>query len=178
MLGMEKLRIGIIGVGGIARGRHIPAFKQLSSKAIITAVTDVNLDRAKEAAEEFNIPNVYPTYEEMFEHVDAVVICTPNKFHAEISIAALEAGVHALTEKPMALNVSECEAMLAAAKKSGKVLGVAYHFRFMKNVLAAKQVMLADEIGNPLVVRCKRFDAVKFPDGVFSRVKSFRVEVV
>lgn len=164
---MKKLRIGIIGVGGIAQGRHIPAFLQLSDVCEIIAINDVNLERAKETAEKFNIPFVFENYHDLFSKVDAVCICTPNKFHAEITVAALEAGVHVLCEKPMALSGQECEAMITAAKKAGKVLAIAYHYRFMKEVQAAKKAM--QEVGTPLVARVQALRRRKVPGwGVFT----------
>ena len=164
---MNKLRIGIIGVGGIAQGRHIPAFLQLNDSCEITALSDVNIDRARETAEKYNIPHVFEDYHELFSEVDAVCICTPNKFHAEITIAAFEAGVHVLCEKPMALRAEECEAMVTASKKADKVLAIAYHYRFMKEAQAAKKAMR--EVGTPLVVRVQALRRRKVPGwGVFT----------
>lgn len=164
---MKKLRIGIIGVGGIAQGRHIPAFLQLSDICELAALSDVNVDRARETAEKYNIPYVFENYREVFSVVDAVCICTPNKFHAEISIAALEAGVHVLCEKPMALSAKECEAMISASQKADKVLAIAYHYRFMKESQAAKKAM--SEVGTPLVVRVQALRRRKVPGwGVFT----------
>ncbi|MCM3116013.1 Gfo/Idh/MocA family oxidoreductase [Neobacillus sp. MER 74] len=158
---MIKLRIGIIGVGGIAQGRHIPAFLQLSDICEITALSDVNIHRARETAEKYNIPNAFEDYLDLFPEVDAVCICTPNKFHAEITIAAFNAGVHVLCEKPMALSFEECEAMVAASKQADKVLAIAYHYRFMKEAQAAKKAM--DEVGLPLVVRVQALRRRKVP---------------
>lgn len=164
---MKKLRIGIIGVGGIALGRHIPAFLKLTEWCEITALSDINLVRAKETAEKYNIPNVFEDYHDLFSTVDAVCICTPNKFHAEITIAAFEAGVHVLCEKPMAISGTECEAMISAAKKAEKVLAIAYHFRFMREAQAAKNIMT--EIGRPLVARVQALRRRKVPGwGVFT----------
>ncbi|MDQ1147601.1 putative dehydrogenase [Bacillus sp. SORGH_AS 510] len=164
---MKKLRIGIIGVGGIAQGRHIPAFLQLSDVCEITALSDVNVERAKEVAEKNQIPNVFDNYHDLFSEVDAVCICTPNKFHAEITVAAFEAGVHVLCEKPMALSAEECEAMIAASKRADKVLAIAYHYRFMKEAQAAKKAM--KEVGTALVVRVQALRRRKVPGwGVFT----------
>lgn len=164
---MKKLRIGIIGVGGIAQSRHIPAFLQLSDICEITALSDLNIERAKEAAEKYSIPHVFQDYRELFSEVDAVCICTPNKFHAEITIAAFEEGVHVMCEKPMALSAEECEAMIAASQKADKVLAIAYHYRFMKAAQAAKKAMA--EVGTPLVVRVQALRRRKVPGwGVFT----------
>ncbi|HZH61121.1 MAG TPA: Gfo/Idh/MocA family oxidoreductase [Metabacillus sp.] len=164
---MSKLRIGIIGVGGIAQGRHIPAFQSFSDDCVITAVSDVNKERAQAVATTHQIEHVFEDYREMFKHVDAVCICTPNKFHAEITIAGLEAGVNVLCEKPMALSAEECEMMLEASRRSGKVLAIAYHYRFMQNSQAAKQLM--EEVGTPLVTRVQALRRRKVPGwGVFT----------
>ncbi|MFP7298900.1 Gfo/Idh/MocA family protein [Neobacillus niacini] len=164
---MKKLRIGIIGVGGIALGRHIPSFLQLKDFCEITALSDINVENAKETAEKYQIPHVFSNYHDLFSVVDAVCICTPNKFHAEITIAALEAGVHVLCEKPMALSAEECEAMVLAAKKADKVLAIAYHYRFMKEAEAAKKAM--EDVGAPLVIRVQALRRRKVPGwGVFT----------
>lgn len=166
---MNLLRVGFIGVGGIAEGRHIPAIRKLSDRAVITGVSDVNIHRAKEIAQKYDIPGVYESYEDMFPNIDAVIISTPNKFHAELAVAALQAGIHVLCEKPMALSTEECDKMVQASKESGKLLSIAYHYRFMKNAQAAKKVMLEGEIGEPLVVRTQALRRRKVPGwGVFT----------
>jgi predicted dehydrogenase len=164
---MKKLRIGIIGVGGIALGRHIPSFLQIKDSCEITALSDIHVERAQETAEKYNIPYVFANYHDLFSIVDAVCICTPNKFHAEITIAAFEAGVHVLCEKPMALSAEECEAMLTASINADKVLAIAYHYRFMKEAQAAKMAM--ENVGTPLVIRVQALRRRKVPGwGVFT----------
>ncbi|TYR73271.1 Gfo/Idh/MocA family oxidoreductase [Rossellomorea vietnamensis] len=166
---MTKLRMGMIGVGGIAQSRHIPAYQKLQDIVTVEAVSDINTQRAEEAAEQFGIPQVFSDYHYMFPHIDAVTICTPNKFHAEISIAALNAGVHVFCEKPMAMTPEECQAMIDAAEKSGKVLSIAYHYRFMKESQAAKRLIDQNEIGEPIVARARAIRRRKVPGwGVFT----------
>ncbi|MDT8859228.1 Gfo/Idh/MocA family oxidoreductase [Alkalihalobacillus sp. MEB130] len=166
---MQKLKMGIIGAGGIAQDRHIPAYQLISDKVSIEAVCDVNMATAQSVAEKFGIPKVYTDYSELFSEVDAITICTPNKFHAEITIAALEAGVHVLCEKPMAMTTKECEAMIEAANESGKVLSIGYHYRFMKESQAAKKVIVEQEIGEPIVARAQALRRRKVPGwGVFT----------
>jgi predicted dehydrogenase len=166
---MQKLKMGIIGVGGIAQSRHIPSFLALSDHVTIEAISDVNEQTAKSVAERFQIPTIFTDYREMFKTVDAVTICTPNKFHAEMTVAALQAGLHVLCEKPMAMTLEECEKMLDAANKSGKVLAIAYHWRFMKESKAAKTLILENSIGQPMVVRAKALRRRKVPGwGVFT----------
>ena len=71
-----------------------------------------------DVAKRFNIPHAVETPSELFKLVDAVVICTPNKFHADLSIEALNHGVHVLCEKPMAMTTEECDRMIEAANKA------------------------------------------------------------
>ncbi len=166
---MGKLRVGFIGVGGIAVSRHIPSFLTLSDQVELTAVCDVNQERAASVAAEFSIPFYTSHYAELFEHVDAVTICTPNKFHAEIAIAAFNAGKHVLCEKPMAMTTKECESMIEASEAAGKVLMIAYHYRHMKEARAAKRFIDEGEIGRPLVSRAQAIRRRKVPGwGVFT----------
>ncbi|MDQ0220480.1 Gfo/Idh/MocA family oxidoreductase [Peribacillus cavernae] len=166
---MSKLRIGLIGVGGIATERHIPTLLKLADRVTIAAVSDIDEDRANMVASTYNIPKAYQNHQEMFNEVDAVVISTPNKFHAEMSIAAFEAGLHVFCEKPMALSTADCEAMISASVSAGKILAIGYHYRFMKEAQGAKRMMQAGEIGNPLVVRVQALRRRKVPGwGVFT----------
>ncbi|WP_325048726.1 Gfo/Idh/MocA family protein [Peribacillus glennii] len=167
--GMNKLRIGLIGVGGIATTRHIPTLLKLADRVTIVAVSDIDANRASSVAAAFNIPKAYQNYEEMFHEIDAVFISTPNKFHAEITIAAMTAGLHVFCEKPMALTSAECEAMVSASKQAGKILSIGYHYRFMKEPKGAKRIMASGAVGNPLVVRVQAIRRRKVPGwGVFT----------
>ncbi|WP_059102750.1 Gfo/Idh/MocA family protein [Shouchella shacheensis] len=165
---MSTLQLGLIGVGGIATGRHIPAFQTLENVEI-TAVFDVNQERATRVAKQFQIPHVAKTLENLFEFVDAVVICTPNVYHQEMAVRALEAGKHVLCEKPMAITTVACLEMEAAAKESGAVLQIGYHYRFGKEAQAAKRLIASGEIGDPLVIRAEGLRRRKVPGwGVFT----------
>lgn len=163
---MKRLKMGLIGAGGIAENRHIPVYQSLSDKVEITGVQDVNLVRAKEVAEKYAIPHVYENYLDMLKHVDAVTICTPNKFHESIAVAALNQGVHVLCEKPMAMNAEEGKRMLEAAEANNKLLMIGYHYRFVDSVMLAKESM--PEVGAPIVTRVQAMRQRKVPGwGVF-----------
>ncbi|MFQ3545493.1 Gfo/Idh/MocA family oxidoreductase [Halobacillus rhizosphaerae] len=166
---MTKLKMGIIGVGGIAQDRHIPSYQSLDNRVELIAVQDVNEERAQQVADKFNIPKSFNRYQDLFKEVDAVTICTPNKFHAEIAIAALEAGVHVLCEKPMAMSTRECHYMIEAANRYDSVLSIGYHFRHMQEAQVAKKAMINQEIGEPLVARVQAMRRRKVPGwGVFT----------
>ncbi|AVQ36941.1 Gfo/Idh/MocA family protein [Staphylococcus kloosii] len=166
---MKKLKMGIIGVGGIAQGRHIPTFKELEDQVEIIGVQDINNELAQTVAHKFDIPNVYESYEEMFDDIDAVTICTPNKFHCDITVSALTAGVHVFCEKPMAMKVDECQRMVQAAKQSNKLLAIGYHYRFTDAAISSKLAVDDNIIGDALVIRVQALRRRKVPGwGVFT----------
>lgn len=142
------VRIGVIGAGAIATYGHIPAF-QSNPNAQIVAICDTNLERAQAAAAKFNIPAAFADYREMLDkaELDAVSIGVPNAFHAPAAIAALESGRHVLCEKPMATTVADGEAMVAAAKKAGKVLAINMSNRPRPEVLAIRQAVADGKLG-------------------------------
>lgn len=152
------VRVGIIGCGAIAQRRHVPE-TVLEAKAQLVAVADPNLERAQSVARQYSQPNkpvtAFADYREMLAsaELDAVVVCSPNAFHAPQTIAALSAGKHVLVEKPMAGNLAEAKAMLAAAKKAKKFLMVGQNQRLMPPHAKAKQILDTGKLGRPLVFR-------------------------
>jgi predicted dehydrogenase len=151
---MAPLRFGVIGTGSIAHNRHLPCLKRQPDVTIVAAA-DVSPTSVGAAARAFDIPTVYTDFREMLEkeELDAVVVCTPNKYHAPATIAALESGRHVLCEKPMATDPTEARAMLDAANRSGKTLAIGFHYRHMPNVRAAKRVVDSGELGKVYMVR-------------------------
>ncbi|MBQ3002616.1 MAG: Gfo/Idh/MocA family oxidoreductase [Clostridia bacterium] len=139
----KKLRIGIIGCGGIANGKHMPALKNCSDLAEMVYFCDLVLSRAEEAAKKFGTPDakVCTDYKELLadETIDVVHVCTPNRSHSFITVDALEAGKHVMCEKPMAINSEEAQKMLDAAKRTGKKLTIGYQNRHRPDSLYIKQ---------------------------------------
>jgi len=144
-------RIGIIGCGGIANGKHMPALKNQPNAAMV-AFCDIDEQRAREAAEKFGAPDakVYTDYKELLSDasLDIVHVCTPNDSHADISIAALEAGKHVMCEKPMAKTAVDARRMVEAAKRTGKKLTIGYQNRFRADSQYLKRVCDAGELGD------------------------------
>lgn len=132
---MNKIGIGLIGAGNIAQNAHIPSYLK-QEDARLTAVFDLNAERARSVAQKYSIPHVCSSLEELcaLHDVDAVSVCTWNNAHAVSAIAAANAGKHVLCEKPMAMTVAEGEAMQAAAKKSGIVFMMGFVNRFREDV--------------------------------------------
>ena len=129
---MDKLRVGIIGCGGIANGKHLPAL-QKTGKVDVVAFCDINPEKAASTAKKFGTPDAktYTDYKKLLEDksIDVVHVCTPNRSHSFITVDALEAGKHVMCEKPMAINSAEAKKMLDAAKRTGKKLSIGYQNR-------------------------------------------------
>jgi predicted dehydrogenase len=128
---MGKLKVGIIGSGNIFQSAHAQGW--LSHPEVeLVSICDPNYEMAKKTAEKIGIFRIYTDYREMFENevLDAVDICTPNIYHSEIAIAALEQGINVFSEKPDAVNPIEAQNMADAAKLAGKVLMVMRNNRF------------------------------------------------
>jgi len=139
-------RVGIIGCGNVSP-MHIYPVNALESCDLI-AVCDDKEDRAKARAEELGC-KYYTDYKEMIdkENLDVVHLCTPHYLHPPMAIYALENGCHVLTEKPMATNFEDSEAMVKAAEKSGKTLGVIFQNRYNPGSVLAKKIMDSGDLG-------------------------------
>jgi len=135
---MGKLKVGIIGCGGIANQKHFPALKNNEERNEIIAFCDVIKERAEKAAAEFGTESakVYTDYMELIANpeVEVVHICTPNVSHSKITIAALNAKKHVYCEKPMSHSTKEAEQMVEAWKKSGMQFTIGYQNRFRPEV--------------------------------------------
>ena len=148
---MEKLRVGIIGCGGIANGKHMPALSR-NSEVEMVAFCDIVEERAVKAKEQYGTPDskVYTDYKELLKDasIDNVHVLTPNREHSFITIDALHAGKNVMCEKPMAKTYAEAKAMVEAAKETGKVLTIGYQNRYRADSLYMKEACKAGELGD------------------------------
>ena len=138
-----KVKIAIIGCGGIANGKHMPSLSKLDNVEMV-AFCDIIEEKAQEAAKKYGdgTARVYTDYKELLkdESIDVVHVLTPNRSHSFITVDALEAGKHVMCEKPMAINSAEAKKMLDAAKRTGKKLTIGYNNRQRADSLYLKQV--------------------------------------
>lgn len=129
----KKLKVGIIGCGGIANGKHMPSLAKIAEIEMV-AFCDIEVEKAETAAKKYGNENakVYTDYKELLKDhsIDVVHVCTPNRSHSFITVDVLEAGKHAMCEKPMAINSEEARTMLETAKRTGKKLTIGYQNRF------------------------------------------------
>lgn len=147
---MEKVRIGIIGCGGIANGKHMPSLKKIENVEMV-AFCDIIKERAEKAAKEYGAPDakVYTDYKELLadESIRIVHVLTPNREHAGISIDAMKAGKDVMCEKPMAKTAADARAMVAAAKETGRKLTIGYQNRFRKDSMYLKAACERGDLG-------------------------------
>ncbi|HHY83693.1 MAG TPA: Gfo/Idh/MocA family oxidoreductase [Clostridiales bacterium] len=146
----KELKVAIIGCGGIAFGKHMPSLAKLENVKM-TAFCDIIEDRAVKAAEKYGVEGAktYVDYKELLkdDSIDVVHVCTPNRSHAEITIAALEAGKHVMCEKPMAKTAADARKMVEAAKRTGKKLTIGYQGRHRVDSIYLKQAVENGELG-------------------------------
>jgi len=152
---MEKVKIGLIGCGGIARGIHIPAFGKIDNAEVV-ATCDVIESRAAEAAKRLGAKHVFTDYNDVIalSELDMVDICTPNYLHPVIAIAALDAGKHVFSEKPDAMTVEQAVAMKEASERSGKHLMVMRNWRYATSSAYIKQYVADGNCGELYAGRC------------------------
>lgn len=145
----EKLRIGIIGTGGISNA-HTSTYLKRDDVEIV-ALADIVPGKAEAYRDHYNLTNArcYPSHKELLENeeLDAVSVCTYNRQHAEPTIMALKKGINVICEKPMAVTLEESLAMAKAEKESGKILSIGFQPRFDPNMQMIKKIVESGELG-------------------------------
>jgi len=156
---MKRLGWGLIGCGDISRKRVAPAVRDIPECDLI-AISRARRELAEEFAGEFGARRWYDDWRELIadEDVDAVYIATPVNLHAEQTIAAAAAGKHVLCEKPMAMDVAQCDRMIAACREHGVKLCIAYYRHFYPVIGRIRGIIEAGEIGAPIVAQINAFE--------------------
>ena len=144
---MEKVRMAVIGLKTFGKNAHVKAIVA-NENAELVAVCDIVEEIARKVADEYGV-DYYLDYKELLkrEDLDAITIATPDQIHREIAVAAMAAGKHVLCEKPLALSVEDCKAMVAASKQYGKKLMVGQICRLAPSFVLAKELVDRGEIG-------------------------------
>ncbi len=154
---MKKIRVGIIGTGGIANAAHIPAYQAMAGRGVeIAALCDIKPAALESTLKKFpmDVPT-YDNYNKMLrdKSIDAVSVCTPNNAHRPATVAALKAGKHVLCEKPIAKNCAEARAMAAAAKRYRRKLMIGQCHRFGAHAQVVKRAVDDGLLGDIYYVR-------------------------
>ncbi|WP_273836233.1 Gfo/Idh/MocA family protein [Guptibacillus sedimenti] len=162
------LKVGVVGVGSISQ-YHIEPY-QSNANVDLVAFCDVNEERLKEKGEKYNVDQLYTDYRELLQNgaIDAVSICTWNNSHAEIAVAALEAGKHVLVEKPLSITVEEAERVQEAAERTGKVVQVGFVRRHGDNAKLLKTFIDQGELGEIYYAKASCLRRLGNPGGWFS----------
>lgn len=147
---MAELKVALVGCGKVGK-LHCQALQQCPGAKLV-ALVDASETRSAQYAAEFGGVS-YTRLDKMLAEVkpDVVLIATPHPLHREPTIEALTAGAHVLVEKPLAASVEDCDAMIGAARRSGRTLGVISQRRFFEPVLRMKQAIDAGKIGKPIL---------------------------
>ncbi len=156
---MSVVRWGLIGCGDIAQKRVAPALRDLPNCELV-AVSRARADRAEIFARKFGAKRWYADWRDLVAdpEIDAVYVATPVFLHAEQTIEAARAGKHVLCEKPMAMNIAECDAMLTAAELNNVALGVAYYRHFYPVILRIRDLLQRGVVGVPVYAEARAFE--------------------
>ena len=148
----KRLRVGIIGAGGIA-GLHAEAYSQMPETVAVTAVSDINGQAAEALSGKLGATPHEDYHAMLATDVDAVDICLPHHLHADAAIAAAQAGKHILCEKPLCTTPEESARVRQAVREAGVTLMCAHNQLFLPAVVAAKQILASGELGDVYEVR-------------------------
>lgn len=162
------IKIGLIGAGNIAKV-HLDAYKSVENAKVV-AICDINENVLNATAEKYGIEKKFTSVDEMLKNVelDAADVCVWNCSHAECTIAALNAGLNVLCEKPMAMSAEEAEAMEETAKKNGKLLMLGFVTRFSDEAFIAKDFIDQGYLGDVYYAKAQYMRRNGNPSGWFS----------
>jgi predicted dehydrogenase len=150
----NTIRLGIIGCGRVAEERHLPALRRLPQIRVV-ATADPDPRRGSRLADRFGAAHRLSDYRALLDltDVDAVAVLTPTSSHAEVGLAALEAGKHVLVEKPLALNLAECDRLIARAARSDRRVVVGFNLRWHRLVRRARAFLETGALGRIKAIR-------------------------
>jgi len=120
------VRVGVVGAGLVAQAEHLPYLSALRDRFTVAAIAEPSLTVREALGARYGVAGLYPDYRSMLDAggLDAVVVTSPAGTHAEVVLAALDAGLHVFVEKPMCITVADADAIIAARDRSGKVVQV------------------------------------------------------
>ena len=165
-----RLRMAIIGCGGVSE-IQLKALQTMPDVEIV-AGADINPQRLQSTKDKFALTALYTDYHKMLKEIkpDAVTVCTPNAVHAPATIAALKAGAHVITEKPMAMSPEECQSMIDAANKANRKLAVGFQYRFHPATQMLRRARDEGQFGKVMFVKCQALRRRGIPNwGVFGQ---------
>jgi myo-inositol 2-dehydrogenase / D-chiro-inositol 1-dehydrogenase len=151
----RKIRLGVIGCGGVTELRHLPALRRAQDFEL-SALADKDSARLSRVAGQSGVARSYDDYLELIENdeIDAVAVCVPPGLHAQVALAALEAGKHVMIEKPLALSLRECNLLLESGSANGSLkVMVGFNLRWHRLVREAREIIGRGELGRVKLIR-------------------------
>ncbi len=144
----QTFGVGVIGCGRVAVERHLPALRALNGARVV-ALADVDARRLVETARRFGVEHTYEDYASLLgrDDVEVVAILAPPQCHAQIGVAALDAGKHLFIEKPLALGLDECKRLMARAEHSSSKVMVGFNMRWHRLVVRAREIVASGVLG-------------------------------
>jgi len=167
---MEKIRLGIIGCGGMGRA-HRMGMKELNDICTITATCDINEELAKTACEELEAQMYTTDWTKMVDYVDAVVVILPHHLHYECGMYFVRHGKHVLMEKPLCNTEYECENLILAAEQYGVTLMCAYPVPYWPEVEELKKIVDSKEYGEVFQMSVWTEQLTQIADGGWGATK-------
>ncbi len=152
----SPIKIGVVGCGGIAQIMHLPFLVQ-HPDVEVTAICDVDYRKASILAGRYQVKNIYADIEEMLARhmLDAVFLLTPTNLHLPMTLLALRKGINVFVEKPLARTAAEAERLIQAVQNSGRRVMVGMQSRFRRDVLAMKNILSSEELGQPFFIKAE-----------------------
>src|SRR5450759_3100053 len=149
---MKRIRVGCVGAG-FAGSTHIQALRRLPHVEVV-ALADQSTDLARASATNLGVARSYGDYRQMLrdEPLDAVHNCTPNKTHAEVTLAAIDANLHVVSEKPLGMDSEETRYLARRAESSGIVAAVCFNYRYYPLVREVKAMLANGNVGRPHLI--------------------------
>lgn len=166
-MGSGGLQIGVAGCGWVTEHWHLPALAGRTDARVV-AVTDLDGARAQRVAQRFGIDRCHADVRALVEDpsVEAVAVCVPTESHAEVAALALQAGKHVLVEKPLALDVADCDRLIELEQRSGRTAMVGFNLRWHRLVRQARERLRAGAVGEPAMAQTRFTAASRYRDGV------------
>lgn len=150
------IRTAVVGTGAISREQHLPTLASFGDRVEIVAVTDVDPESARAAAEQFDVPAAYPDVEALLkaEKPDLVTLATPPIAHKDAAIAALKAGAWVISEKPPTLSLADYDEIAAHEGENGPYVSYVFQHRFGSAAVRLRELVARGALGRPLVATC------------------------
>jgi predicted dehydrogenase len=151
---MEKTKVLISGLGGIAQIAHLPILSKMENVEI-TGVCDIDKSKAKSIAQKYGVKNYFPKLEDMLNNceADCLMVTSPTNLHKEQAIKGFEKGLNVLVEKPLARDYNEASAIVDASKASKKILMVGMNNRFRPDIMMMESFITAKELGEIFYIK-------------------------